>query len=100
MITVSLYIICKNLHSECNRVNFTLLFSRIILRSNTVIIFLSMGTKFCEFNNFDLDESSLPNHKLSYYMDDLRFYGLFNSISVISHDGRIILKGCVQWNLS
>ena len=33
------------------------------------------------------------------WIDDLRFYVLFNSISVIyQHDGLVIMKGCVQWN--
>ena len=32
------------------------------------------------------------------WMDDLRFYVLFNSISVISGDVWMIMKGCVQWN--
>ena len=36
---------------------------------------------------------------VTYYrvMDDLRFYVLFNSISVSQDDGRLIMKGCVQW---
>ena len=32
------------------------------------------------------------------WMDDLRFYALFNSISVIPGRWRMIMKGCVQWN--
>ena len=32
------------------------------------------------------------------WMDDLRFYVLFNSISVISGRCSDDLKGCVQWN--
>ena len=32
------------------------------------------------------------------WLDDLRFYVLFNSISVISGRWRMIMKGCVQWN--
>ena len=32
-------------------------------------------------------------------MEALRFYVLFNSISVIPDDVRAIMKGCVQWNL-
>ena len=35
-------------------------------------------------------------------MDDLRFYALFNSFSTVFHpsqdDGRLIMRGCVQWN--
>ena len=31
-------------------------------------------------------------------MADLRFYVLFNSISVISDNWRMIMKDCVQWN--
>ena len=34
------------------------------------------------------------------WMDDMRFYVLFNSISIIYNqdDGRLIMKGCVQWS--
>ena len=32
------------------------------------------------------------------WIDDLRFYVLFNSISVNQDDGRMIMKSCVQWN--
>ena len=31
-------------------------------------------------------------------MDDLRFYVLVNTISVISGNGWVIMKGSVQWN--
>ena len=32
------------------------------------------------------------------WMDaDLQFYVVFNSISVISDDRQMIMKGCVQW---
>ena len=32
------------------------------------------------------------------WLDDLQFYILFNSISVISDNGQMIMKGCVHWN--
>ena len=33
-------------------------------------------------------------------MDDLQFYVLFNSILANKDDGRMIMKGYVQWNPS
>ena len=35
---------------------------------------------------------------LAEWMSDLRFYVLFNNISVISGYGRLIMKCIVQWN--
>ena len=32
------------------------------------------------------------------WMDDLQFYVLLNSISVIWADGQLVMKCCVQWN--
>ena len=51
----------------------------------------------------DCNESDLAAEKLTVtikvgVMDGMRFNVLFNSISVISEDGTLIMIGCVKWN--
>ena len=58
------------------------------------VLSLSLGNEKRKSRYHGLEQKEMSNKG----MDDLRFFVLFNSVSVISGRWEVEMKGCVQWS--